>query len=993
MFVGAAAPVSAANYAFSPDLTQPTLLGGGLAAMNIVDVAQSGTTMYTITSTAMLYKSLDGGATWFPANLALAGTPGILAVAPDDAAIVAYVDTAAMRVYLSNNGGITFGILTASGVNTAVINAIAISPLTVAHYIAIGGSNAGATVSGVEYWTMGVAAPVWAALAPPTGIDYTNALTFSTNFAADACLLVAGTDDSTGARGLFVDTYSFNLLAWNPLGYGFPRTYVATVAAATVTARVQIVLDANFYVGDVTTQVGFIAADITAAAVQVGGIFRMDTTKITSSAPSVAYNSVAWDGTNLMAGVRAAGPVTVVRCSNALAVAGWVFIPNSPLKTPGTGTLPLVVFNGANGYCFSTGTNNAVAKTTDLGKTFTGTTLVNSNFGIISDYWVSPDGAVTYVLADDGTDMNLWKKDGTVWTRQAIIAGGAGAAWMVRADKDAPATVYMGLKGATNLLKSVDGGVTWITRAASANIVDFVVQDANTVFVAVNGPNRVVKSVNGAFTWTPTFPVIAGACYSLNLIADNQLILGSTAGSVAYTTDVVTWTTIPVAMGTGGVVATASGLATGDTIWAGDNVAVAATWADFGAWVIGTNTALTGWTPYLGTLIGTVDGIAYANGVLYVMDNTGLLVPPVTIPVTPASAPALYRFLYPTITVAVSTDNNITGLNVVAGTTINSLQYTTGSTNIVIRAAAGVDTMQSYTDKIIGASMAPVPTYPVNDAIIGVNSIAGGVNAFNFMWTAPLAGSVGGYRFDIQVFMDELGIVPASALGAAVSPVFFDGATGNQLSTTLAGFAPVAGETYYWHVRVSTGFPVQSFWSPMQTFSVQQLQAVVPEIGSPQNGSTIEPSAAAFSWTPIAGAASYKFELDTGATFAAPLYSATVTSAGASLPATITLERGRTYFWRVKTLTPAEGEWSTVGNFMVAELVVTSTPVTTTVTPVTTVQTTITIPAATTTVITIPPVVNTTTEVNPPYIWAIIIIGAVLVLAVIVLIVRTRRSV
>jgi hypothetical protein len=303
--------------------------------------------------------------------------------------------------------------------------------------------------------------------------------------------------------------------------------------------------------------------------------------------------------------------------------------------------------------------------------------------------------------------------------------------------------------------------------------------------------------------------------------------------------------------------------------------------------------------------------------------------------------------------------------------------------------------MQSYTDLIIGSAVVPVPTYPRNDAIIGVNSIAGGVNTFNFMWTAPTAGSAGGYRFDIQVYMDELGIVPAAVQQNGIAPVFADGGTGSYLSSTpVFAFVPVAGETYYWRVRVSAGFPVQSFWSAMQVFSVQQLQAVVPEIGSPQNGSTIEPSAAAFSWTPIAGAASYLFQLDTGAVFTAPLYSATVASAGASLPANVVLERGRTYFWRVKTLTPAEGEWSTVGNFMVAEAAPTTPPPsTTTITPTTTTQTTITIPPATTTVITVPPATQTINEVNPTYIWAIIIIGAVLVLAVIVLIVRTRRSV
>jgi len=608
-----AAPVSAGNYAFSADLSQPTITNGILAAMNILDVAQSGAVMYATTSTGRLYKSSNSGATWAPANTTLVGTPGRVAVAPDDPTIVAYVNTVANRVYLSTNGGITFGILTLSA--TTTINAISISPLTTNHYIAIGGIAAG--VTSIEYWTMGVAAPVWTALAiPPKGIDSTVTLAFSTNFAADACLLVVGVDNTTGARGVFVDVYSLNLLAWNPLGYGFPRTVVSTLAAACLCPRAQIVLDANFYVGDASTQVGFIGADITNAGTQVGGVFRLDVsgtgtlTQIYNSA--IAINSVAWDGTNLMAGRRAAGPVTVLRCPNALATAGWSFIANSGLGTPGTGTLPLVMFNGGTGYCFSTGTNNAVAKTNDLGKTFQGTALVNSNYTLISDYWVSPTGAVTYVLAADGTDMVLWKKAGTTWTRMAIIAGGNAQPWMVRADKDNPDSVYLGLQLATNFWKSTDGDINWIARAASANIQDFVVQDANTLFVATTAATAsVVKSINGAFTWTTTFTGLAAfadTCYSITLVGDNQLVVGGKAGLVAYTADVVTWAVIPSALagiGVGSVVATASGLATGSTIWAGENGL-----GNLGFWTIGTNTALTGWTMAAAPFMTTVDGIS-----------------------------------------------------------------------------------------------------------------------------------------------------------------------------------------------------------------------------------------------------------------------------------------------------------------------------------------------------------------------------------------------
>jgi hypothetical protein len=330
---------------------------------------------------------------------------------------------------------------------------------------------------------------------------------------------------------------------------------------------------------------------------------------------------------------------------------------------------------------------------------------------------------------------------------------------------------------------------------------------------------------------------------------------------------------------------------------------------------------------------------------------------------------------------------------------INSLQYSTGSTTLWARnstaAPATADTLVSYTEYLSGTAVGPVPTYPINDAVISVNSISGVVNDFVFRWNNPPAvSSTVAYTFDIAVYLDEAGTIQVggdAAIGAGLGGLSSSVAAS---ALTAPAFLPVAGETYYWQVRTAT--PVTGYWSAMQTFNIQQLTAIVPQVTSPQNGSTIEAKNVAFSWNPIAGAISYSFQLDTAATFTAPLYSATVTSAGASLPITITLEPGRTYFWRVKVLTPAEGEWSSVANFIVAEPVVTTTPTTTTSTTVistTVTNTTITIPAGTTTVITVPPVTQTTTTVNPTYIWAIIIIGAVLVIAVIILIVRTRRSV
>ncbi|MBN1160678.1 MAG: hypothetical protein JXA17_01855, partial [Dehalococcoidales bacterium] len=656
---------------------------------------------------------------------------------------------------------------------------------------------------------------------------------------------------------------------------------------------------------------------------------------------------------------------------------------------PGTGTAPLVLFNGGVGYCFAQGSNGGVARTTDLGATFDGIALINSNFGLVVDYWISPDCSVTYVLTDDGVDLNLWKKAGATWERVFILAAGTGQTWMVRADADNPDTVYLGLVGGVIVYKSLDGTVNWVTRAFASNMSDFVVQDANTLYASVQGAATVRKTDSGAFLWHPAvatgLALFANNVYSLTLIADDQLIAGGTAGAVAYTADGNTsWALVPALLGptpgAGGVVATANGLATGNVIWAGDNAV-----GNLCSWTIGTNTPLTGWTTSVAKTANgatTIDGIAFVNDILYAWDDGNCI---------------LYRFLYPTIVMIWETDfitANVTIASALAGTTLNTLQYCTPNTNLWIRSAAGVDTMQSYTEYMIGPAMAPVPTYPINDTIIPVNSINGAVLGFNFQWTAPMGNNLLGYLFDIAIFLDPGQTILVGA-DTFIGLALFDGGVGSVpvglTGTAAPAFIPVPGETYYWRVRVSNGFPLESYWSPLQTFSIEQLVAIVPVIASPANGSEVNTTTPGFSWSPITGANSYRFELATDADFTDVLYTADTASAGVSLPSTVTLERGMQYFWRVKTLTPAEGDWSAVANFIVAELPPETTPVVITTAPTPIITAIITQPAATTTVITVPP--NVEEVVNPSYIWAIIVVGAVLVIAVIILIVRTRRTV
>jgi hypothetical protein len=169
------------------------------------------------------------------------------------------------------------------------------------------------------------------------------------------------------------------------------------------------------------------------------------------------------------------------------------------------------------------------------------------------------------------------------------------------------------------------------------------------------------------------------------------------------------------------------------------------------------------------------------------------------------------------------------------------------------------------------------------------------------------------------------------------------------------------------------------------------MPAAVPVIQSPTTGSTITTTSPVFSWTPVTGTTAYDFQISELPGFETTVFTDQTSGPAEALPVTIKLDTGKTYFWRVRAASPVQGDWSAVGTFTVATpptSTSTAPPVTITSVP----PPTITIPPGTTTVITVPPP-PPAEQIAPAYIWAIIVVGAILVIAVIVLIVRTRRSV
>jgi hypothetical protein len=264
-----------------------------------------------------------------------------------------------------------------------------------------------------------------------------------------------------------------------------------------------------------------------------------------------------------------------------------------------------------------------------------------------------------------------------------------------------------------------------------------------------------------------------------------------------------------------------------------------------------------------------------------------------------------------------------------------------------------------------------------------INPVSGYSQDISFKWTKPTTGSI---SYQVRIYASDGSTILTTGEKAATDvgePNLLIGP--DQTDDEALQYAP--GTTYYWCVRTSS--PVYSPWSEKRAFSIETLGAQVPDVLAPQNGASITATNPAFSWSPIAQTETYEFQLALSSGFSKTLVSEKVTTSG--FRPLVKLDTGMTYFWRVRALEPVVGEWSAISNFTVEGPPPEAPP------PVEIVQTpppVIQIPAAPpANVIEIPPAPPPPAQIAPGYIWAIIIIGAVLVIAVIVLIVRTRRTV
>jgi len=200
---------------------------------------------------------------------------------------------------------------------------------------------------------------------------------------------------------------------------------------------------------------------------------------------------------------------------------------------------------------------------------------------------------------------------------------------------------------------------------------------------------------------------------------------------------------------------------------------------------------------------------------------------------------------------------------------------------------------------------------------------------------------------------------------------------------TSVNVAVTASCEYDWKVRVAPENPWHSRWSDERTFNTALGDAPwAPSLYTPggiwqYSGLDVE-LMPAFSWESAKNADGYQFVLSDNAEFASPLVDTKTTASAYNLD--FELEYNSNYFWKVMAYngSKAISRWSDIGAFTTI-----SEPAPAPASPAPPV--TVTQPASAPVVI--------PTPLPPVLLWTIVGIGALLIIAVVVLIVRTRRAV
>jgi hypothetical protein len=284
----------------------------------------------------------------------------------------------------------------------------------------------------------------------------------------------------------------------------------------------------------------------------------------------------------------------------------------------------------------------------------------------------------------------------------------------------------------------------------------------------------------------------------------------------------------------------------------------------------------------------------------------------------------------------------------------------------------------AYTDCL--AKKGPALKGPADQFLIGADPVTGRNQQIDLRWEQLCLATV----YELQIAKDKamtMRINPAvdniTSIAAVTGSILLTMDATNMTSPAAwiaPGALPEAGAIYYWRMRAFQSATLQrarSPWSAIRSFTVKAGFIVnTPYYGvqllSPNNACTgckVKP--AAFSWSPWKEATKYQFELANDPEFKQTVISVATTTT-TSYEYSGTLDYNVNYFWRVKALEvngqDIPSDWSATFSFLTEPAPAPATP---------------------------PPAES---PLVPVWGWVAIAIGAILVIATIILIYKSRHT-
>jgi len=756
------------------------------------------------------------------------------------------------------------------------------------------------------------------------------AVAFSPNYSDDGGLILAVTNN---AANTFLRT-KLGADAWDV------DIAIATLLSANTTA-IPAITGASLafpndydWVNPNQVYVGITDAAALADVYRVNGAIFGVLPSVKDLGVDLDVTSVAVDGSSTDATIVAAtnnagaGGITASTDADTVNAPTW-----TPVKKGPTGAAPFMMTLDGSGnlYVGTAGADTGFFKSTDM-----------NAFNGISRMEVANVAGAAFV--GGGPDRLV---NGTMWFSKAS------GAWVMMLNNGAK-----GLQG---------------TPAGAAG--------SKVLYAAqVTTPKQLVKTVDGGQTFAPIPAPGAKAVTALVVIGDAEYWIGYTGGirkntgvgiAVPYDTEDVT--NIYFVGTTGILVKTnqanyaysadsgatftkldkAAGVlsdkfdAASKTIYATDGI-------DIFTWVLGSSTAWAKVTaPTVSPIPAGATGVDYVSGVYYAY----------------SAAAGLQRNVGNGWYAVPKTDGTDAKGAIGPGPVI-IMAGTDGSYTYEVPFAAGKKF--SYTDTLIKPI---VLAAPANGAEIN--------NPVTLNWGAA---SVPGVTYEYTVAYDK------DFTLVAVNPT-------PTPNTTVMDVGPAAGlatdQTYYWRVRVkSVAASLDSKWSAAGNFIVKTMGNDFAGITDatrifPSNGATGISTSPILTWGLVQGA-TYNVKIATDSAFTNIVDSKDGLTLAVYTPA-VALEAGKAYYWEVQAVAGGiKSDW--VASAFTTAVPVVPTATSTATQPVVTPTFTVNIPTQPTPTYTFQvPTTTAPAPTTPAYIWVIIVIGAVLVVAVIVLVIRTRR--